>query len=281
MALQRSTARVNDDARSSIDHVGIATFDLDALRALWCAAGFTVTTPKSLRALDASGASQSLRQRSCHAVFGHTYLELTEVERDALDHHLAPWLHTGAGLHILAFGDARLEHRHAAVALAGLMPSAIAHATRFVDYGTRHGDAQFDWFMLPPVATPEGLVCMVRNTTRELVFQPEVQHHGNGMLDIREVIVSAVDWQRTCARYTALLGLSPVVPRGEEAQFRLPGAILTVMSTSALRARYPLAIGDPPCDALAVLRIATSARARELRLMRFAGSGPLLILEPA
>ena len=213
-------------------------------------------------------------------MFGTTYLELTEVERDAPNHHLAPWLHAGAGMHILAFGSVALERVHAAASRAGLMPSAIAHAARFVDYGTRHGDAQFDWFMLPSAATPEGLVCVVRHKTRELVFQPEVQTHDNGALDIREVILSAVHWQQTCDRYAVLLGLSPIVTSVETAQFVLPGATLTIMSPIALRARYPLASVDWPRDAIAGLRIATSSGARDLRPMRLAGSGPLLILEP-
>lgn len=262
-----------------IDHVGIATFDLDALRDLWCAAGFTVTTAKPLLRRDSSGTSTSLRQRSCHAIFGSTYLELTEVDREASDHHLAPWLRDGIGMHILAFGCDELEAVHAQGVRDGLVPSAIARATRFIDYGERHGDARFDWFMLPPSTTPEGLVCVVRNATPELVFQPDVQTHANGAADIREVVVAARNWERTCDRYATLLQTQPISSQ-EEARFVLPGAVLTVMSSRAVQARYPMWAGARSPDALAVLKIAAPGGTPRQLPMFLADTGPVLIFEP-
>ena len=193
---------------TSLDHVGFVAPQLAPLRASMRALGFTLTEPRELRRTDpVTGASVSLQQWSCHAVFEQGYVELTAVENDDPGHHLAAYLQRGAGLHILALGSARIGAEHARCAAAGIATTAPARATRRIEYGERHGDAAFEWFMFAPAEAPEGLVCYAHNLTPELVYQRSVQQHANGAVALEEVVVTVPQPPAAAARYERLLGL--------------------------------------------------------------------------
>ena len=193
----------------SLDHVGYVGASMAAMRQTMRRLGFAPTEPRELMAVDAAtGVARSLQQHSCHIVLEHGYLELSAISNPAPGHHLAPWLLSAAGLKILAFGAPDIEGVRAATAANGLACSKVMHASRRIDYGARHGDAQFRWFMLEAAASPEGLICVVRNETPELVFQPEVTAHPNTARRLVEVVLMARDVESLAARYSALTGAS-------------------------------------------------------------------------
>lgn len=192
-----------------LDHVGVVGRDLGRLRYDFARLGFRLTEPRTLMARDPQGGLRSLGQSSCHAVFARGYLELSAVETDDPGHHLAAWLPRGPGLRILALGQEDLAARRARCLEAGLDPLPVSHAAREIRYGSRHGEARFDWFMLQADGTPEGLVCFVHNLTPELVYQPEVQQHPNGAVALSAVTLRVDDLAAWTGRYRRLLGVEP------------------------------------------------------------------------
>ncbi len=193
-----------------LDHVGVVGRDLERLRRDFTRLGFLLTEPRALMARDPrSGELRSLGQSSCHAVFAHGYVELSAVETDDPGHHLAAWLPRGPGLRILALGQEDLAARHESCREAGLHPLPVAHAAREIRYGSRHGEARFEWFMLEAAGTPEGLVCFVHNLTPQLVYQPEVQRHPNGAVALTAVTLRVADLGEWTGRYRRLLGVEP------------------------------------------------------------------------
>ncbi|MCS6946335.1 MAG: VOC family protein, partial [Steroidobacteraceae bacterium] len=194
----------------TLDHVGYVGRDLAPLRAAMQRLGFAPTEPQPLLAVDpATGRDVPLDQHSCHVVLERGYLELSAVLTRDPAHHLAPWLARGTGLHILALGSddpAALRDR---CLRNGLPCSAVAAATRRIEYGQRQGIARFQWFMLQPSATPAGLICFVRNETPQLVYQPEVSRHPNGAVALEEIYLVSPDVQRFSAQHAVWLGRAP------------------------------------------------------------------------
>lgn len=193
-----------------LDHVGVVGRDLAGLQRDFTRLGFRLTEPRSLTARDPqSGELRSLGQSSCHAVFEQGYVELSAVETDDPGHHLAAWLPRGTGLRILALGQQDIATRHGQCQQAGFDPLPVSHAARAIRYGSRHGEARFEWFMLKADGTPEGLVCFVHNLTPELVYQPEVQQHPNGAVALSSVALRVGDLGAWAMKYRRLLGVEP------------------------------------------------------------------------
>jgi hypothetical protein len=167
-------------APPALDHIGYVGRSLDALRDGMGRLGFATTEPRELMGVDAtSGAAVSLRQRSCHAVFERGYVELSAVETDDPRHHLAAYRRRGDGLHILALGSGAIAVEHARCVAAGIGATPLARAARRIEYGERHGEARFEWFMFTPEESPEGLVCFATNLTPELVYQRCARPRGS------------------------------------------------------------------------------------------------------
>jgi hypothetical protein len=195
-----------------LDHVGLVTRDLVVLRQHWQRLGFAPTDIHELFRMDSeSGERIALGQRSCHAVFAGSYIELSEVTSVDPSHHLASWLERGPGLDILALSSEALEQTHQQLAGAQIPLTPLAEATRFIDYGHLSGDAHFRWCMLQPSVSPEGLVCLMAHLSAERVFQSEVQQHDNGAVALEGIFISvpSAESKSTVERYRQLLGCEP------------------------------------------------------------------------
>jgi len=251
-----------------LDHVGMVATDmvpmLDAFRRL----GFAPTEPRPLFGRDAeTGEAVPLGQSSAHLVFGSGYVELSAVHSSSPSHHLAPWLRAGPGLHILALGTSDARAAHARCAGEGLAPLPLKHASREIAYGDRHGEARFEWFMLPPASTPEALVCFVRQVTPELVFQPAVQRHGNSATALAGVYVVCDGPAELAARYATLTGAAR---SGDEIGLAAGGWIRFV-DPAGLASRFP-GRGRPRVPSLAGLAVRVRALDEAKRCLAAAGA---------
>lgn len=193
----------------SLDHLGFAVRELNPLLEIFRSLGFAATPARELTGLDAQGHSKALGQQSAHLVFGSTYLELSAVPDPAAGNHLEPFLARYQGLHILALRSSNLDASRARCLATGLQPTPLQFASRQIEYGQRHGEARFRWWMLPATDMPEGLICFVDNTTPELVYQPAVQAHPNGAVDITAVIVNSPAPRKEMQRWQQALGTAP------------------------------------------------------------------------
>jgi hypothetical protein len=217
-----------------LDHLGFVARDLGSLWATCHALGFSRTEPEELLRHDpVSGESVSLGQSSCHLVFEQGYVELSAVTQPTPTHHLAAYLAHEPRLAICAFAASDVANIRTHVVSAGVASRELQHAARAVQYGARRGDAQFDWFMVEPAESPEGLVCYVRNRTPELLYQPEVQSHPNGAIALTGILVDAggsAALDECVARYSRLLGVKPRwYARGCE--FALTGGAVDIVAS--------------------------------------------------
>ena len=250
-----------------LDHAGFVGRDMTRMRAAFTRLGFSPTEPRALSRLEA-GRSVPLGQSSAHIVFGDTYLELSAVETDSPTHHLAGYAGRYEGLHILALRDAELQAAHAAAARVGAAPMPIAEAAREVDYGagSRPGLARFEWFALPQADSPEGLTCLMRHLTPELVFQPAVQRHANGALALDAVWVTSAAPEAAARRFAGWSG-GRVEPAGRGFRVALgqDRGRIEVVDPQAFASHFDGA--QPPAEAsfaALTLRVADLAATRAL-----------------
>lgn len=252
-------------AAPSLDHIGYVVRSLDALREDFARLGFTTTEPRELMRVDAAtGAAVSLRQRSCHAVLQRGYIELSAVETDDPRHHLAAYRRRGDGLHIVALGSDSIGAEYRRCLASGVRATAPAHAARRIEYGERHGEAHFGWFMVAPEESPEALLCYTANLTPELVYQPAVMNHANGALALVEACLLADDAAATAARYGRFLG-SAVRERSGDFVFELEGGRLSIVDAQGYERRFAVAPRDEDARFVAaVIRVRDLGRCAEL-----------------
>jgi hypothetical protein len=193
-----------------LDHLGFIGSSISELRRVWLDAGFFVTKPEALMAVDpVTRQPTSLHQHSCHVIFERGYIELTAVNPVTPSHHLYPWIKAGRSLGILAIGTDDVEGVHARLAHARFPVGSISQASRQIHYGSRRGEALFTWFALDAASTPESLLCFVRNERPELIYQHEVQQHPNGAQALEGVIICAENADQTAARYGTYTDSAP------------------------------------------------------------------------
>lgn len=249
----------------SLDHVGYVGADLAGLIRCARRLGLMTTEPEALLARNgATGKVDSLQQQSCHVVMPANYLELTAVASEDPAHHLAAWRSRGTGAHILALGSHDLETVRRECELAGLRPTAIARASRPIRYGSTHGDAEFDWFMLPATVFSAALLCVVRNRTPSLVYQSEVMAHPLRAVALEEVSIIVSNPVRVLASQLGWLGQAERVGT-DGCEIPLQVGRLSLLTAAAAGARWGEPFAGPRWAggglAAVVLRVADLALA--------------------
>jgi hypothetical protein len=231
--LSKSTAAVS----VWLDHVGYLGAELTELIRCARRLGLMPTEPEALQSRNnATGNVDSLQQQSCHVVMPASYLELTAVASEDPAHHLAAWRSRGMGAHILALGAVDIEGVWRQCALAGLRPTAIVQASRPIRYGTTHGDAEFDWFMLPATVFSAALLCVVRHRTPALVYQTEVMAHPLRAVALEEVSIIVSNPARTLAKQLSWLGEADLIQEdGCEIPLQLGRLSLLTASAAGMR----------------------------------------------
>ena len=186
-----------------LDHVGVVGREMTSLLQWGRSLGFAPTEPKPLYgAPGADGKPVPLGQESAHIVLQQGYVELSAVTDLDRNTHLAPYLRRRAGLLILAFETDDIDG--ARRQCAAFDPSPVQRATREITYGNAHGWARFDWFMLDPPRSPDGLVCFVRPHDKALIYQDAVTAHPNQVAALTGIDLLGDDETRD--RYEKLVG---------------------------------------------------------------------------
>ena len=217
-----------------IDHLGVVGRDIAAMTAAYARLGFRPTEPVPLMG-EKDGVAVPLGQDSAHLIFADSYVELSGVTSQNPGHHLAPWLARREGLHILALGSANAEQSRAALIAAGMEGPEVQNASRHVEYGAHHGEAQFHWFKVPEDLGTEGFVCVVQQITPDLVFQPPENGHPNGAMGVIGVSLLSENTGAALSRYADL----PGVEISTSNQLRFGHQFMDIFDSAALVQRYP------------------------------------------
>lgn len=271
---------------SRIDHVGFVGPDLSALRNVFARLGFSPTMPQPLMRFEPSNQTLlPLDQSSCHIVFKRTYIELSAAHTTDPRQHLQAYSGGVDRLQIVAFASADVAATRDAVVSAGFGAKDLQWAAREVVYGERTGQARFHWFMVEPRDAPEGLVCFVRNTTPELIFQDIVQHHPLGAREVTglAIVLPTTEAAAACAeryaRYPAGRDPGITILTAADAEQRVGSAIRSARSAFAALAVEVEDLGRAAA-VLAARSIAFETRPAGLVVSPADAGGAALCLHP-
>ncbi len=219
-----------------LDHIGLATADLDRARVVFERLGFLLT-PKSFHAGptgDDGGYGPWGTGNYC-AMFKRGYFELIGITDPALYHdHLTERLDRYGGLHLIAMGS---NDGHGLARTLDARIDGIATPydfTRDVPFGDGAKEGSFRIVQLDGEAFPDGDMFFVQHLSREVLWQPDLLSHPNGVTDLAGVTICVADVAASRGRIAALLDGG-----GDGGRFDLAAGSVELIDQAALAARYP------------------------------------------
>lgn len=219
-----------------LDHLGLATPDLDRAGVVFERLGFKLT-PKSFHAgpIGDDGAIGPWGTGNHCAMFKRGYFELIGVTDPTLPHdHLTVRFERYDGLHLIALGcaDGHGLARDLAARIDGV--ATPYDFTRAVPYGDGAREGGFRITQLDDEAFPDGDMFFIQHLSRDVLWQPDLLDHPNGVTALAGVTICVADVAASRDRIAALLDGG-----GEAARFDLSAGSVELIDQATLAARYP------------------------------------------
>lgn len=258
---------------TTLDHVGIAAHDLDALAATYESLGFLLT-PLARHAgkLTPDGPTVPFGTGNRCAMLGRPgrpggYLELiARIDPNAPANSLDRFLQRYEGIHIVAFGIADAAAELARLRREGFDLPGVAYLERPADAGDpAKGQAKFARLPLPNEASPEGRMQLIRHLTPELIWRNEWLRHPNRAKALAGLVIAVADVAEAAGRFARLTGVAPKLQPGI-AEFDLARARLSLVSPDVLEKRLP-GVTPPSLPFIAGVLIDTADRAKAIRAL--------------
>jgi hypothetical protein len=190
-----------------LDHVAHFVPDLGEAGALLERLGF-VPSPVSHHQANGKPAGTSNR---C-LMFEEGYVEILAPMLDTpnaarVRNHMARY----DGVHLVCFGSPDAEGEHARLAAHGFEPEPFVRLQRQVDDGRT---VRFGVVYVPPAKMPEARIQYCEHYTPEVIWEPRLVAHRNGVIGLGDAYVVAEDPVDAAARWARFSGLLPA-PDGE------------------------------------------------------------------
>lgn len=253
-----------------LDHLGLATHDLDRARDVYRRLGFTLTRKSTHQGpVPPDGETGAWGSGNYCIMLGRGYFELIGVTDASLPHPMvAERLDKYAGLHIIALGCR--DGDATAASLRGRMTGVAEpyDLVRDVPYGPNDGEVRqgrFRIYRIDETALPEGDCFLIEHRSREVLWQPALMDHPNGVTGLAGVTICVGDLDRSRARFAALCGADGDWRDGE-ARYDLAAGSIGLLDEATLAARYP-GVAPPSLPWVAAVEFAVADRAALRRLL--------------
>lgn len=254
-----------------IDHVVLATRDLEATREAWRALGFTLTP----RAQHPFGTDNSLIQ------LDGNFVELLTVARPgAIPPHRPgqfsfgafnrDFLAEGEGFSMLVFDSKDAEADRQTFAAAGLptyQKFDFSREARLPD-GTS-ATVGFSLAFATDPAIPDAAFFVCQQHAPQYFWKPDYQRHANGGRQIVEVVMAAKDPASVAEFFARFQGPESISRQGGDLRIATSRGTVLVSTPSALAARFGTKV-EAPTPRLIGLRIRTEKGAK--RVVTIAGT---------
>lgn len=226
-----------------LDHVGLATRQLDRARGTYTRLGFTLS-PRSMHAgtVEPGGPVVPWGSGNHCAMFQSGYFELLGLVDASLPSSVKHMVDRHEGLHVVALACDSAQDAYAQARAAQATQRAPVDLERDVPEGPsglRMGRARFRNVYLDEARYPEGRLILIEHRTPELLWQPHLLSHPNGAEALTDVVMVPTDLGEAASRYQQLLGLPQRL--GQLLRFAMQGqGSLWLASEAALRQRVPV-----------------------------------------
>jgi hypothetical protein len=168
-------------------------------------------------------------------MFKRGYFELIGITDPALYHdHLTERLERYAGLHLIAMGS---DDGHGLARTLDARIDGIAAPydfTRDVPFGDGAREGSFRIVQLDGAAFPDGDMFFIQHLSRDVLWQPDLLTHPNGVTDLAGVTICVADVAASQGCIAALLDGG-----GDGGRFGLAAGSVEIIDQAALGARYP------------------------------------------
>ncbi len=255
-----------DEFDLTIDHVGVVVADLESARAAYERLGFLLTRKSSHRAaLEPGGPVVEWGSGNHCAMFHQGYFEVIGITDPTLYHvHIDERLARSQGLHLLAIGNNNSAALGAMLGerLDGVEPMMELHRDVPVGDGTKPG--LFRLVRLDEALFPEAEFFFIEQATRDVLWQPDLLNHPNGVTALESVTICSPDPGQTAKRLRALVAVEPMASDEGGIRFPLEAGTIEIVDGGGLAARFPnVTPAASPWFAAVRLRVADLAATRD------------------
>ncbi|MBA3590072.1 VOC family protein [Methylibium sp.] len=170
-------------------------------------------------------------------MFGHDYLELVGIERNALRVRREV-VDSPMGLNGLVFNTDDADRCHRELTAHGIAAESPLAFCRPVTIGGVEQQAKFRIVRIKPEVVRGGRVYFCEHQTRDLVWRPEWQTHRNGAHALSEFIIVVPEPAREAGLYERILSLTARHVSGQESEIALDGFTIRFMTVQRYTVRY-------------------------------------------
>lgn len=201
-----------------LDHIGVAIKDLERGRQAYARLGFKLTPRSIHRGSPTPGAPVVPFGSGNHcAMFHEGYLEIVGLTDPAIFSNIKPLVERYEGAHIVAFGVASADATYGELAGRGIPIEPARQLERDAAYGPQGSElrrAAFRNMYFDQADYPEARLLYIEHLTRDVLWQPHLLDHPNGVVALRDVFLCVPDSREAAAKYAALFGVAehPVTP---------------------------------------------------------------------
>jgi catechol 2,3-dioxygenase-like lactoylglutathione lyase family enzyme len=203
-----------------LDHLGLATRDLERSRRVYERMGFTLS-PRSVHSgsADLNGAITPWGSGNHLAMLQDGYFELLGLVDETLPSNVKRMVEKYEGLHVLALRCASAEQTYAELRTAGVSARAPMNLERDALFGldgeqTRR--ARFRNIYLDEAIFPEARYILIEHRTPEVMWQPHLMQHPNGAQALAGAYLVVDDLGEAAQRFGPVFGKPAACAAGLE-----------------------------------------------------------------
>jgi catechol 2,3-dioxygenase-like lactoylglutathione lyase family enzyme len=215
---------------TSLDHIGTAVADLAEARTTFARLGFQLTTISHHSGATVPGGPVEPWGSANHcAMLRRGYLELLGIVDRELYNPVELMLKRYAGPHIVAFAAANADATYADLRTRTASVSPPRALERMAPYGrdgSQERRAAFRLVGLDREQFPEARMQFTEHLTREVLWQPWLVEHPNGVVALTEARLVVGDPPATAQKLAHVFGVASEQNAGDGARVTLAGSSL-------------------------------------------------------
>ena len=252
-----------------LDHIGVAIKDLERGRQLYERLGFKLTPRSIHRGSATPGAPVEPFGSGNHcAMFREGYLEVVGLTDPAIYSNIKALVARYEGAHIVAFGVGSADDTYAELSARGIPIQPARQLERDAAYGPTGSEvrrAAFRNMYFDQSAYPEARLLYIEHLTRDVLWQPHLLDHPNGVVALHDVFLCVPDARAAADKYSVLFGVAAQCVADDEWRIALAHGCVWIATSAAWARRAPGAATRPrPSPAGIGFSVANIAATRSL-----------------
>jgi catechol 2,3-dioxygenase-like lactoylglutathione lyase family enzyme len=236
--------------RRVLDHVGVAVADLERGRAAFARLGFTLTS-RSLHAgaRTPGGPVEPMGSGNHCAMLETGYLEIIGLTDPTRPNSVKDLVARYEGPHIVAIGVDDADAASAELVRLGAPVEAPRALERDAPWGPDEREtrrAKFRNLYVDRERFPEARFLFIEHLTRDVLWQPHLLAHPNGVVALEAVYFIADDVRATASKFATLFAPEAIIDSTKKAlPLALDRGTIWVTDATSWRARTPGAFAPP------------------------------------